>query len=400
MKIGHLNSAEMFGGAERRLVDHASAMRDAYGISVLAIIDPRNRRLVSMLDKEGISIEPINFGMKRDRMSRSTPWKNIWKAYKQAKKLAEIVKRRRIDTLVTYNFHSSTIAALAKISGMKTKLVVGHLIGRHQTPAGLADHLQFFAADAITYNSIHTRLTYKDVSERYPRREKVVYSYVKEPSFEKSSVQRHEIFPDFSLDSDSVVVGYFGHMFEWKRVLDLVEAVGLLNGASRQKFYLAIVGASSTEPSDYEQSVRALAAIKCPNRHRFFEFVDNPFPLMAACDVIAVPSIAEPFGRVLIEAVYLGVPFVATDSAGPREIMTYANEWSGRLVPPMRPDLLAQAIRHVVSNRDAERCKVPYQFTQDGIVGEEVAFYRQIAGANTANALAASATDPIGAENK
>jgi hypothetical protein len=206
MKIAHLNSAEMFGGAERRLVDHASAMRDAYGISVLAIIDPRNQRLASMLDKEGVSIEPINFEMNRDRMARSIPWKNTWKAYKQAKKLAEIVKRRRIDTLVTYNFHSSTVAALAKIFGMKTKLVVGHLIGRHQTPAGLGDHLQFFAADAITYNSTHTRLTYKSVSERHPRREKVVYSYVKKPPAIKSPSQRDELFSNFNLDADSAIV--------------------------------------------------------------------------------------------------------------------------------------------------------------------------------------------------
>jgi glycosyltransferase involved in cell wall biosynthesis len=53
---------------------------------------------------------------------------------------------------------------------------------------------------------------------------------------------------------------------------------------------------------------------------------------LATLDILLVPALGEPFGRTLVEALLLGVPFVATDDAGHSEI---AARWAGgRLVNP------------------------------------------------------------------
>jgi glycosyltransferase involved in cell wall biosynthesis len=378
MKIAHVNSALGFGGGELSLLDNAKAMRDHYAIPVVAVINSANSRLVGLSAEHGIPVELMDFELSRDEAGRANKWQNLARIFEQARTLRPILERHAIDLLVTYNFHSGAVAALAKLLGMRAKLVVAHLSRRDQTPGGWTDHLKFLAADAVTYNSEHTRLTYKSASKLYSRPEKIVYSYVKKPDMEGLRGQRDMLLTEHHLDAETAIIGYFGQISEWKRVTDLVEAVGLLNKDSRGTFFLVVVGFDATAPSDYEKRVRKLAEDECPGRHRFFDFAKNPFPLIAACDVLVLPSIEEPFGRVLIEAMYLGVPFVATNAAGPREIMAHADERCGRLVPPRRPDLLAEAINHLVTDRTAERPGVPYAFSREGIVGSELEFYRRL----------------------
>jgi len=65
--------------------------------------------------------------------------------------------------------------------------------------------------------------------------------------------------------------------------------------------------------------------------------------LMAAADVFVLPSLAEPFGLVLLEAMALGRPVIATRAGGPLEIVVDGE--TGFLVPPSSPDALAGALQ-------------------------------------------------------
>jgi glycosyltransferase involved in cell wall biosynthesis len=72
-------------------------------------------------------------------------------------------------------------------------------------------------------------------------------------------------------------------------------------------------------------------------------FVDNPFAYMKRSQVFVLSSAWEGFGNVLVEAMAVGTPVVATDCpSGPREILD--NGRFGPLVPPGQPHRLAEAI--------------------------------------------------------
>ena len=381
MKIGHVIVSNFVGGAEREVVDHSAAMQRYYGISVVVIIDAANKELASLLGKLGIPTEAADFKLQRLEGVAETSPKNIVQVLAQARTLQALQKRHAFDMVVTHSFHSATIAAIARLLGMRAKLIVRQLTRRDLTRCGLPEHLQFFGADAVTYNSDNLRRTYEPVARLYRRPYKIFYSYVEKPVLDENGSERNRLTARFGLGAGTTIVGYFGRIFEYKRVVDLIEAVALLNGSGRGDFFLAIVGSSSVKP-DYEMKVRALAAARCPDRHCFFEFTSNPFAMMAACDVLVLPSI-EPFGRVLVEAMHLGVPFVATNEAGPKEIMALAEPRSGELVPAMRPDRIAEAIVHLTQQRPTEPPVVPYALTCEGIVGESVRFYEQVlAGAS------------------
>lgn len=68
--------------------------------------------------------------------------------------------------------------------------------------------------------------------------------------------------------------------------------------------------------------------------------------VMAGADLLVLPSIYEELGRVLVEAMQLGVPVVASRVGGIPEVIR--DGYNGLLVEPDQPLLLAQAIARVI----------------------------------------------------
>lgn len=78
--------------------------------------------------------------------------------------------------------------------------------------------------------------------------------------------------------------------------------------------------------------------------------------------VFVNPALTEPFGLTLIEAAASGLPFVATEDGGPRDIV--ANCHDGLLVDPLDSDAIAAALIAALSDR-----KQWLKWSKNGIAG-------------------------------
>jgi glycosyltransferase involved in cell wall biosynthesis len=78
--------------------------------------------------------------------------------------------------------------------------------------------------------------------------------------------------------------------------------------------------------------------------------------VLRLCDVLAVPSRQEAFGRVLIEAMAARVPVVASAVGGIPEVC--ADGFTGLLVPPDDPDALAAALARTLTDTGATAARV------------------------------------------
>src|SRR5262249_45650997 len=106
---------------------------------------------------------------------------------------------------------------------------------------------------------------------------------------------------------------------------------------------LTIAGAGSEETH-----LRAIAGPFAERVHFLGRQPPARIPeLLAASDVLVLPSLKESFGVVVIEALPAGVPVLATRCGGPEDILT---ESTGRLVPPADVDALSAGLAWMLDN--------------------------------------------------
>ena len=102
---------------------------------------------------------------------------------------------------------------------------------------------------------------------------------------------------------------------------------------------------------------------------------------LRAADLLVLPSRAEGMSNALLEAMACGIPIVATDLIGNREVMGEDGQ-AGRLVPPGNPAALAEAIETLVASTSlrrvlgtAARAVVEKRFDIQRVVTQYVSLY-------------------------
>lgn len=130
-------------------------------------------------------------------------------------------------------------------------------------------------------------------------------------------------------------------------------------------------------PSDHGEDMEPLftaTAAQCGPRLRRLGYRTDVPALLAAADVFALPSHFEGLPMSVIEAMLCGLPVVATDIRGPRE-MVVAGE-TGLLVPPATVAPLAAALRDLAEAPErrarmgeAGRQRALGHYTEQKVVG-------------------------------
>jgi glycosyltransferase involved in cell wall biosynthesis len=146
------------------------------------------------------------------------------------------------------------------------------------------------------------------------------------------------------LDGDAPIVMAAGRLADAKNYPLLIDAMSVLRETVPARLF--ILGRGEREASLRQQIVeRGLG-----DAVTLLGFQRNPWKFIARADVFALSSHYEGFGNVLIEAMALGVPVVATASAGTRDIIDHGVD--GLLVESHTPPALASALASVLTDRD------------------------------------------------
>jgi len=149
-------------------------------------------------------------------------------------------------------------------------------------------------------------------------------------------------------DPSAVVVLYVGRFTAVKRAALLVRAHARARAALGRPLPLVLAGGA---PGEWEGEHPADAAARSPWGHEVFlagwrshaELAE----VLACADVMAVPSVAERFGQVYVEAMAMRVPVIACRAAAPPTFVDddpRSPDRCGWLVPPDDEEALAQAL--------------------------------------------------------
>lgn len=138
---------------------------------------------------------------------------------------------------------------------------------------------------------------------------------------------------------DKIVILTISYLSKRKGIDYLIEAFKGLNF----KNTVLIIGGTGEE----ERNLKLLAGNN-PNIY-FVGYVDGfeKFRLYSIADIFVLPTLYDPWGLVVNEAMYFGLPIIVTDAAGCSEMI----KDNGLVVPPADREGLREAIKVLVENK-------------------------------------------------
>lgn len=109
---------------------------------------------------------------------------------------------------------------------------------------------------------------------------------------------------------------------------------------------------------------------------------EHALELLAAADVVVVPSILESLNKVCVEAAAVGTPFVVTETTGIAAWVT--DDGVGQVVRPSDPAALSDALNRVISGQwrhDPVRAgEFAASFAPDAIATQVIEIYESVSG--------------------
>ncbi len=124
----------------------------------------------------------------------------------------------------------------------------------------------------------------------------------------------------------------------------LIEAAAMLSQTER-RFRVVIAGDGPVRARLEEHAQN----LRIADRVIFLGFREDVSDLLAACDLVVLPSLREGLSIALLEAMAAAKPIIATSIGSHRELASQAE--IARLVPPADAPALCEAIQQVAWNR-------------------------------------------------
>jgi glycosyltransferase involved in cell wall biosynthesis len=141
------------------------------------------------------------------------------------------------------------------------------------------------------------------------------------------------------------LIGLLAQFVPWKRHHLFLDALALLPAIP---WHAVLAGADFPADPSYLDALRArIAHSPFAERVTWLPWQREPEILLSALDICALTSQREPFGRVLIEAMACGVPVMAVDEGGVRDIVI--PEQNG-LLTPADPVAISAALCRLLEN--------------------------------------------------
>ncbi len=314
------------GGVERGALEIAAALREA---GARALVVSSGGRMAA--------------GLGSDHITLPVQTKNPVGLWGNAARLKELIVREGVDLVHARSRAPAWSARSAARRARVPFVTTFHGAYGARSAAKRAWNRIMVRGDRVIAVSDFIAAHMHEVYRCPPERIRVVHRGIDAAAFDPAAVparERAALRAEWAVPEDARVALLPGRLTRLKGHAVLVEAMWLLADPK----LVAVFAGSDRDRDAYRRELEAQAR-GLPVR--FAGHVDDVAAAYAASDVVISASVQpESFGRVLAEAGAMGLPVVASDHGGAREIVRQGE--TGWLVPPGDPAALADGIRNAL----------------------------------------------------
>ena len=373
MKILHL--ATVASSHRYLLLPQLRALAEA-GHDVIAVSAPGPD--VAELERHGI---------RHIALDGSTRGFDLGADLRAARSFHRIIRSERPDLVHTHNPKPGVYGRIvARLSGVPT--VVNTVHGLYATPEdSWRRRAVVYGLEGIASRCSHLELVQNvedaDLMRRTPlapsERVSLLGNGIDLARFDPERGARHraEVRTELGIPAHAVVVGSVGRLVAEKGFGELMAASARLG----TDHVLVVIG-----PHDEEKSDALPPALIDEARARGVRFLGHRTDierLLPALDIFALASYREGFPRAAMEAAAAGLPVVATDIRGCRQVVAHGE--TGFLVPRRSVEPLAAALDKLIVDGElrerfgrAARRKASTDFDERQVVDRLLAAYGQL----------------------
>jgi glycosyltransferase involved in cell wall biosynthesis len=338
MRVLHLHSGNLYGGVETLLATLARYRKcepDLEQHFALCFAG----RLSREIEAAGATLHWLGETQTR------RPW-TVWRARRC---LAQIIVEQKIDAAICHMVWPQALFGATVRQNGKTLVCWLHndVGGKHW----LERWARRVRPDVVIANS---RFTARSLPQLYTGLEPQILHYpVAGSAVKLNTDERRTVRDSCQIDEKARVIVQVSRLEEWKGQRLHLQALGRLRDEPDWCAWF-VGGAQRPHEARYLQELKDLAQqLGIAERVRFLGQRDDVPRLLAAADIFCQPNTGpEPFGIVFIEALYAGLPVVATALGGALEIV---DETCGILTPPDDAAALAEALRNLLEEPERRR---------------------------------------------
>jgi glycosyltransferase involved in cell wall biosynthesis len=335
VKVLHIAAGVLFGGVETLLVTLAKLrhlcpeMEPHFGLCFPG-------RLRDALHAAGVPVHDLG----SVRVSRP------WTVLRARWRLRRVLRANGIDAAVTHGMWPHAVfAPRVQRSGVRLVAAIHDILdGRHWVNR-LAARTR---PEVVVANS---HFTAPPAAALFSQPAPVLRYPVSPPSSDSDRIaDRSAVREQLGTSADAVVILQACRLERWKGQAVHIEALGRLKYLAGWEAWFAGGPQKAGEAELLAELKASAARLGIAQRLKFLGQRSDVPRLMAAADVYCQPNTGpEPFGISFVEALYAGLPVVASESGGAAEIVT-AN--CGVLCPPGNAGVVAAALGELIANAD------------------------------------------------
>ena len=344
MKVALLTDADVFAGTERHVLDLAIALRNlptkngeaAPGVVLVCPVPSPIADRAKQANIPIIEIPSSAVGV----LDKTT-----------LRILRRLLRSGRVDILHAHNGRTALHATLAGVLARKGKVVVTQhfLAPSHTSNRGLKAKVSLSAHHWVNARVAHFIAISRAVAdemlarnEASPQQLTTILNALSAP--DASTLKPvSDVRNEWNLDPSTPLIVCAARLEEEKSVKTLIAAMAVVKEKN-----IAAQCVIAGEGAEKEALQSQIESAKLGESVRILGFRNDVLSLMNAGEIFVLPSLAEPFGLVILEAMALGKPVVATNVGGPPEIVQ--DSATGVLVPPGDFVALADALSELISD--------------------------------------------------
>ncbi len=376
-KILYVITKSNLGGAQKYVYDLATSLpKESFDV---AVVCGGSGPLVDMLAKANIRVIPIK------SLSRDI---NLGGDSRSFFELISIFRREKPDVI---HVNSSKVGGLGAVAGRIARIprIVftchGWAFNEERSAVALAV-IQFFSWLTVMFSHMTITVSNRDFVDglRMPLtkgRLILVHNGIRNPEF-KDRMTAQTYIRDLArkngveIPKTSLLMGAIGELHKNKGYEYMFRAFAEARKIRSSPYRLLVMG----EGEEKENLKKLIEELDLETDVSLLGFVKDAPTYLTAFDAFALTSIKEGLPYVVIEAGYAGLPVVATNVGGVREIIEDMR--TGILVQTRKPDDIAQGLTFLVNETEkskqfgaALKEKVQKEFSMEKMVRETVAVY-------------------------